>query len=453
MGIDEYVQFKHNSNSKWFIEEVSSVKNQARVQRVLELKEYLDGEHDILYSPSYEYNGKTFEPRKIVLQYAKTILNFQTSFLMGNPITLTGKENVQKEYQKVYKRGNFHTVNRKITDKLNKYGSCAEYVYLDSDKKIKSKVIDPSELYPVYDHENMLVAVIQANMVDNIQYYTVFKHDTVERYGMKGDKLQLISVNPSLTGLPIIYHTNDNEQNEKEGRSSLEDYKRILDTLEQLISKFVDSFYKTHSPVLVTVGQGIAKDSNIPSNIAGVGLRLDDAGDAKFLVPTLDSKSFRESYDTLLQSLLDVSQTPAVSMNKTDISNLSETSIKMLFQLAIIRAGIYEDILREGIEQRHEKIKVLLALNGVKVNEDDYDTLDMVFNLAMPSNDQETIEKLSKQFNDGALSVESYLEQSPFVNNPKLEMKRLGEEKDKVVQKVEDNKDKDIDNDKVKEEL
>ncbi|CAI8818752.1 hypothetical protein EMIT07CA2_210080 [Brevibacillus sp. IT-7CA2] len=50
------------------------------INKIVDTKEYLSGNHAILQAPSYIYNGKEFKPRKIVLQYAKKILNFSTSF-------------------------------------------------------------------------------------------------------------------------------------------------------------------------------------------------------------------------------------------------------------------------------------------------------------------------------------------------------------------------------------
>jgi len=136
------------------------------------------------------------------------------------------------------------------------------------------------------------------------------------------------------------------------------------------------------------------KGEGLPSNVVGGGVTLDDSSDFKFEGNKLDYKSFETIYKTLQQALFDVSQTPAVSMNKTDISNLSEVSINLLFQLANIKASMNEQYMREGIEQRFDKIRELLALQGIEFNDDDYDSLDTVFMYATPVNDKEIIQNL-----------------------------------------------------------
>jgi Phage portal protein, SPP1 Gp6-like len=430
MSLERYIQEKYDGEKYWFVEEVQSIANQQRVQDVIGKKEYLNGSHKILQRASYKYNGKEFTPRKIVLQYAKTLLNFQKAYLLQNSLTLTGKDNVVKEYQKVNRKGKYNRVNLKILDKVLKYGQCAEYLYMDKGM-IKSKLIDPSEGYPIYDHENNLIAFVEAYMSDGIEYYVVYKEDVVESYNNKGGEMRLVEQHANLSGLPIIYH-NDNELSDTEGRSELDDWIGILDNMEDLISKYTDSFYKFMNPIPVSIGQQL-KGEGVPSSVVGGGLSLDDGAEFKLVSNGLDYQSFETIYKTLLQSLLDISQTPAVSLNKTDISNLSEVSIKLLFQLAEIKAGMNEMFMREGIEERFDKIRSLLEqYKGIKFADDVYDTLDVEFQYAQPQNDKEIIENLRELRMLGGMSLESLLEKSPYTTDVRQEIERIQSEGNSV---------------------
>jgi hypothetical protein len=421
--LERYIEEKYDGETYWFVEEVASISNQLKVQNVMSKKEYLNGNHQILKRDSYKYNGKDFNPRRIVLQYAKTLLNFQQSYLLQNPLTLTGKDTIVKEYQSVNRKGKYDRINSKILDKVLKYGQCAEYVYMDKGV-IKSKVIDSSEGYPIFDHQNNLISFVEAYVSDGIEYYLVYQDDVVEMYNNKGGDMRLVSQYANLSGLPIVYH-NHNELSDIEGRSELDDWIGILDSMEDLISKYTDSFYKFMNPIPVAVGQQL-KGDGLPTQVIGGGLTLDDGSDFKLVSNGLDYKSFETIYKTLLQSLLDVSSTPAVSLNKTDISNLSEVSIKLLFQLANIKAGMNEQFIREGIEQRFDKIRVLLdKYKGIKFGDGDYETLNMVFRYATPSNDTEIIKNLKELRLIGGLSLESLLEQSPYTNDVQMELDKI----------------------------
>ena len=439
---DKFIKEYHENRSDWFIEEVSTVANQTRVNKIIDLKEYLSGFHAITQRPTEMYGGKEFNPRRIVLQYAKTLLNFSTSYLLQHPITLTGNEKVVSEYQKVNKKGKYNRINLNILDKVNKYGLCAEYVYMDKGV-IKSKLFDPSSSFPIYDHENTLIAFIEGYVNNAVSYYTVMTDEVVYKYDDNGGELRLTGQFPNLSGLPIVYH-NQNELSDTEGRSELEDWISILDSMEDLISKYTDGFYKFMNPIPVAIGQQL-KGEGISANVVGHGIQLDDGSDFKLVSNGLDYQSFNTIYKTLVQALLDISQTPAVSMNKTDISNLSEVSIKLLFSLANIKAGMNEQYMREGIEQRFDKIRKLLEYKGIVFSEEEYESLDFVFQYAMPSNDKEIIENLKALDEMGAISLESILTHSPYTSDIQQELKRLSEQGGKVEDKkdhVDDDKDK-----------
>jgi hypothetical protein len=93
--------------------------------------------------------------------------------------------------------------------------------------------------------------------------------------------------------------------------------------------------------------------------------------------------------------------------------------------LANVKAGINEQFMREGIEQRFDKIRQLLELQGIVFSDEEYETLDFVFHYNMPSNDKEVIENLEMLNNMGAISLETILAKNPYVNDVNTELKRL----------------------------
>lgn len=363
MNLQQYIKEYHEGRSDWFIEEVQSVTNQQRVMNVMNLKDYLNGQHKILQKPNEKFGGKEYVPRKIVLNHALTLLNFQVSFLLQNPITITGKERIVKEYQKINRQGKYDRLNYKILDKMLKYGQVYEYVYLDKNT-IKSKLIDASEGYPVWNDENEMIAFIQAYTVNGVDYYVVYSDDVVETYNNKGGELRLIGRYANLSGLPIVYKTM-NETNENEGKSELENWISILDNLEDLISKATDAYYKFITGIPVVTGQQL-KGEGLPVDVVGAGIVLDDLGKFEFVSNKFDSNAFDTLYETFLNALYTVAHLPAIAVGRTDISNVSTEAVRILYQLAMMKAGQNEQYMREGIEQRFEKIRRLLAYKGIK---------------------------------------------------------------------------------------
>lgn len=424
MNLEQYVNVKYKGKSTWFVEEATSYENQSRILNVSGIREYLNGEHDILKRPNYKYNGEVVEPRRIVIQLAKTILNFKAQYLLKNPVNLIGDESMVKEFSKVNKLGRLDDTNVQILLQLLKFGEVSEYLYIDNRGRIKSKLISADCGIPVYNNYNEMIAFIEHYTFDSITYYNLYTESSVQEWSNEGGKtITKIGERPSLSGLPVHYKTL-HELNDRLGKSELDDYQNILDNMEDVISKYIDSMYKFINPIPVVTGQQLT-NSAIPKEIVGAGLTLDDGSDFKLVNGSLDSKSFDLVYKTLMQTLLDVSSTPAVSMNKTDISNLSEVSIKLLFSLADTQAGVNETYLREGFSERWEKVQRLLKFKGITVSDDEMCSLGFNFQYNTPSNHKEILDNMKTQFDMNAISLETIIEQSPYVNDTLRELSRL----------------------------
>lgn len=449
MNLQEYVNRYYDGDSNWFIKFTNYTNahvninhqndmpyvasNQERIANIINIKEYLAGQHAILNKSVEMWNGKEFHPRTIVLNYAKTILNFSTSYLLKNPVTISGDEASVPIMKDIYKRGHYNKVDYDVLDKVCKYGSVAEYVYLDKDKNIQSKLINPEDSYPVYNDENEYIGFVEYfTSINNVSYWNVFSDDSVKKFDDFGGDISLRGEFSNPSGLPIIYK-NKNELDETAGRSDLEDYVGVIDNLEELISKYTDSIYKFISPIAVVVGQklstGKSGEGALPTTIVGSGLQLDDGGSFDFVNGQLDYQSFESVWKILYNSLLQVSSVPAVSMGVQSISNLSEVSIKLLFSLADLRAGMNEMYMREGLEHRFKAIETILKAKGTVI---DSNALDIVFSYARPLNQTDIINDLNTLRTMGAISLQSTVEQCPMTNNVAMELERIKAEGLKV---------------------
>ncbi|GIQ66815.1 hypothetical protein PACILC2_53830 [Paenibacillus cisolokensis] len=408
--------------TEWFIEEINKPYHWQRVNEILNIKEYLSGKHKILNKPSYQYNGRTYEPRKIVLQYAKVILDYGIGYVISNPITLTGDKKVTDEYKRVYKRGKYNSVDYDVMDKMSKYGFVAEYVYLDSDKQIKSKVIDPADCYPVFDVRGDYVSLIESWTVDNVTYYNIYFPERVEQWTDEDGDLRKIGEFNNLGGLPILYR--NQSEIDVLGGSDLLDILPILDNMEDLISKATDAYYHHTTGIAVMKGQQL-KGDGLPKDLVSGGIVIDHDADFFFAQNKFDHQAFEALYKTLTSALLDIGHVPAVSMSKTDISNLSEVSIRLLFNLADMKGAQNAKFLREGIEQRFDKIRRLLEYKNVTFTDDEYDTLGIVFHFARPSNDKEIVDNITALRAANLISVESAIERSPYVTDVQGELDKI----------------------------
>lgn len=427
MELEEYIKLNYNGDPLWFVDEVKQFHHQKRIVDVIKTKKYLSGKHAIMDRVVENYNGKPYEPNKILLQYGKLILNLEQTYLLGSPLTITGSQEVAKEMKRVYKKGQYDNVDVQLLQNIVKFGDSFEIIYLDAKSKaIKSKVIENENAYPVYDDEGELVSFIEHYISGDEanEYFIVFSETEVQKWSTIGTgKLHLISTSKNIGGLPIHYH-NVSEFNPLFGTSSLDDFVGIIDQMEDILSKFGDSFYKHHNPIPVVTGQQLT-GGGINKHVVGGGLQLDDDADFKLVSVDLNEKAFETIYNTLKQELLNISSTPAVSLNNTDVSNLSETSMKILFTLADMKGKMNERYLRNGLESRFEKIIELLERKGIEFTEEDIDSLDVVFSYSKPQNETEIINNLVSLKGIGAISNETAIEINPYISNTNQELERL----------------------------
>ena len=340
---------------------------------------------------------------------------------MGKPLSITGEDSTVKLLNKVYRQGNFNNVDFRIVDNVNKYGDCYEYLYLDN-KKIKSKLISPDCAYPVYSDNGEYIAFIEhwKDALSSVFYYNVFYADKVEEWNNAGGKLIKVNEYVNISGLPIHYH-NINDYDELFGRSELKDIIPILDEMEDLLSKLGDSVYtNSMNPMPIVIGQRI--DSSIDADAMGYLLNLEDGADFKYANASMDYNSIKLLYDNLKQHLLDISCMPSVAMGNSNVANVSEISLKLLYQLADVKAMLNEKCIRVGLYERLEVIEGLFKRLGINV---DCSEIDVVFNYSRPVNVNDIMDNMKKQYEMGAISKQTIIENSELTNNVSKELVRL----------------------------
>lgn len=427
--LEEYIKEHYDGSSTWFVDAVSDSWQQKRVNNILSVKDYLSGNHIIKQRQIEYHNNKPFKPSAIILNYAKMITEFQTQFLLKNKLTLSCDDiETLKVLRSVYMNGKYHLFDPKLANTMIKYGEAYEYVYVDGKGNITSKLFDPADSYPVYDDTGNMVAFVHYYCINGVSYYEVFTDESVTTYTDSGGELRKTGEYVNISGLPIPYII-PSETDELMGVSSINDYIDILDAMEKLLSKYHDAFFKYLQPTPVIKGDplnlGRDGEARIDPNIVGYALQLKEDGSMEYLTGKMDYQSLKAMYDILKQSLLDVAGLPSVVMAGAEISNISETSIKMLYSLSMIKAAMFEQYLERGFNTRFEQIAKILKLKGIDI---DVSGIDVIFEYNLPSNAKEVIENLKALREIDAISMQTLLSRSPYIYDTAQELALLAKE-------------------------
>lgn len=420
--LDYYIQKQYGNDPMWFKEEVLQGNHAKRISDVINNRDYLAGRHKVLMRQDSQYKGKTLVVRKTILNYAKTVLKFHNTYLLGKPVQLScDDENTVKTLTDVYRLGQYDTVDYQIIDRVNKFGDAYEAMYVDNGT-IKSKVLDNACSYPVYDDRGNYIAFIEhwTDAYTAITFYDVYYPTYVEHWDNEGGEERLVSTD-TCVGLPIHYH-NFNDEDYNCGISLLTDMKPILDDLEDIMAKMGDAIYvNTLNPMPVAVGQRI--ESSIPADATGYVLNL-DVGDFKYANCNIDYNTIKLYLDNLKQFLNDIACMPSVLGSSTNIANISEVSMQILLMMANVFADENKKWLNSGFKQRFAMFKKILGMQGISVDDD----VDVIYNVSMPVASTEMVANLKALQEMGAISRETIMEKTEYVSDVEVEKKRLASE-------------------------
>ncbi|WP_457941938.1 phage portal protein [Caproiciproducens sp. LBM24188] len=408
----------------WFQDEINKTEHMKRISNVVDIKQYLLRLHKVLQRKDFKFKEETYTTAKIVLNTLKSIINFHTSYVVGNPISITGEQEIVKKYNSIYKKGMYTKTDYEIAEDLYTYGNAFEYVYSDNGV-IKSKVIANEDSYPVYDEHENYVAFIEywEDMENGHKNYIVYTPAMVQVY----QDNTLVDEYANLSGLPICYSSLDKSEYNFFGDSPLNDLMPIMNQIETLLSKLDDAINTlSMNPLGVSMGQRIT--DSIPKDICGATLNLEDGGDFKYVTAQMDYQNIKLLLDSLTQQLYAVASVPASVIGQGNIANVSEISLKLLFSQTDNKAKQMIQVLKEGMYKRFEYIRKLLKIQGVTFSDDMYDSLDITFSVNRPVDTQSMMNELKTQYDMGAISKQTVIDKSPYTTDTALELQRIADE-------------------------
>lgn len=432
----EYKTMQNKLGLNWYQNEVRKPEHMQRINMIADIDSYLLREHKVLQRPNFKFKDKDFQTAKIILQTVKTIINFHTSYTVGNPISFTGNKELVELIEKVYRKGQFTKQDYEITTQLMKYGNAWEYVYMDNNK-IKSKVFINDECYPCYDDKGNYYAFIEywRDKDSGAEYYTIYYLDIVETYIDN----ELTDTKPNLTGLPIHYKSMVPSAYTQFGEPFINDLIPIIDQVEHLLSKLDDAVTTLSlNPIGVLTGLSTL-DEQIDSDMTGACIQLAE-GDFKYASVTMDHANIKQELDSLLMQFYGIACVPSSVLGQSNVANVSEVSLSMLFNSTdnVARQNMFA--LKEGFAVRWEYMKKLMELQDITITDDLFDTLDCSFNVNRPVDTESTMKEMQMQRNMGAISRQTIIENSKHTPNTALELDRIKAEEndlDEVKEKID----------------
>lgn len=423
---EKELNYNTEPSLSYFKEQVGSSEHTYRQGKVTQIHNHLLRDHAVTQRANQKFNfkGKVFTPSAIVLQGIKSVINFHTAYLVGNPVTITGTPEAVELMNKYYRNGIYSKVDWQILNDLMTYGNAFEYVYLDENNNIKSKVFRNQDSYPIYD-ENMKYSYFVEywkNKKGGDEHFNIYYPTHVDRYLNN----RLIESKTNFTGLPIHYTTMDRACFDQFGDSMILDLIPIQDKIEALLSKLDDAITTLSlNPVGVVTGAKITESDMVDSNVSGAVLNLEEGNSFTYTSAEMDYQCIKYEMDQLYQQFNLIAGIPSSILGQNNIANVSENSMSMVYQLTENRGKQNINSLVEGFRQRWEKMRKLMNLINNPISDDDFDSLNVSFNISKPIDTKQNMENMKMQYDMGALSKRTIMELSPYTTDSAQELQRL----------------------------
>ena len=426
-SLQEYINENYPTNSNnWFETEVDKPHNMTASSKIVNEKSYLKGQHKIKRKSDITFKGETYPTSKRAYNIANSLNSFYVGYISGKECSLIGEnEDVLHEYERIYKRSNYYSINHDITKDLVTHGMAVEYVYYDAKTKLpKSKLLEPENCYPLYSKFGEYIGLISFSRLQiedkEVSYYYIYEEDKVTTYSDASGHMKKIDERKSF-GLPIVYRNSDGVYGENVGLCDC--VYELLDEYEDFMNKLSDSVYTNSlNPILAVSGQTLnMPKGSLSAEAVGWAITLDNGGEIKYVSSLMDNNTIKTYIENLEKQIYSIVVVPSVLVNG-NISNVSENSIKMLYSKADGKANAYRYILVNGFNTRNDIIARMLGYNDGEV--------ETVVNFSMPSADSDTINNLHTLYEDGVIDKVTYLEMCPLGFNTAQVLKRLEDEEE-----------------------
>ncbi len=419
-------------------------KHENFVSKLRKNKKYYDGEHTILdrSRTSGAPNSKT------VCNHAKDISDVASGYFMGNPITYkTSGTTDLAPLLKAFGKAHTDDTDADLALELSISGLGYEFLYLKN-KEIYSKPLNPIHTFIVVDdtiEENELFGVYYWKKKNDITGIYTWRATIVTEH-LKYDVSIPTGIEPTnvkTTGMdtpqqhlfkevPIIEY-----QNNKFCMGDFEQQIPLIDAYNTLMSDRINDKEQFIDALLILYGAELGDNEEETKEAARVLrenklLELPEDAKAEYLIRTLDETGVETLRKALKEDIYTFSHVP----NLTD-ENFSGNSSGVAMEYKLLGLEMLTRIktryYKKGLRKRIRLFCNVLELKEILIESD---SIIADFPRTLPKNLLELSQVIDNLKDD--VSAETLIRLLPFVEEPDREIKKVEEQRSKILRQQQE---------------
>jgi SPP1 family phage portal protein len=421
--------------------------HQAEVSKMNEGERYYYKENDITKRVIYKYDNEGNKlidheatNNKLASGYHKLLVDQKTSYVVGEPVTISSK--TDKDVQPVIDvlGGEFDDTLPDLVTAASNKGREWLHPYIDSEGEFDYIIIPAQEFIPIYDNTK------RKNLVAGIRYYTL-DDDTVkielwdDNYVTYYEKTNQGIVLDFSKGEPRQSHFHYGQNgygwkkvpfvefaNNTKRVSDLQFYKDFIDVYDKLTSDTSNTLEDVQQFLYAIRGYEGTDVQNAVTNFKRYkGVAVDENGGVDIIQGEVPMQSIDSFLNRLEDDIYQFGQ--GVNTNTDKFGNSpSGIALKFLFSLLDMKASVLQRKFEKGLREFCWFVCEYLEISG-KAKGMNCDDIQFTFNTSMLMNEFEHAQ--IAQISKGIISDRTIAEEHPWARNDEYE--RLQEQQPEFV--------------------
>ena len=373
---------------------------------------------------------------KIPIPYQSFINEIALVFLYGRPVKWTqrskGTDYAFEQYIKLLEHLRFNANVREAKRVAGAEGTSAMLFHVFRNKEGKPDVLlnvlskqNGDDIYLIKDQYKRMTAFAWGYYLNesgnrSIYHVDIYKDDTVY-YCKRVSVGWEVKAIPNVIGkIPVILFE---QELEHEGTQPM------IHRVESMESTDADVNDRFANPAMVATAEVL---NSLPKAEEEAKLFiLKEGGKVEYLTWDQASQSKANEYERLDKHILSKSFTPNIDFdNMKSLGNLSAKAIRKVMLLAVIKAEKRKETHDNYMNRTGNLLRAILGNVLDYQHKAEYEALQLGHEFQEPFGEDvsDILADISKQYNDGAISRQTYVEMSYLIKDAKTEIERLKQE-------------------------
>lgn len=455
------------TNEEYIIYLINKFKNSPKRALMVAGEKYYEGKHDILFAKRMGI-GENGEPEEIkylpnnhiVDNQYKKMVDQKNNYLLGKPFSIKCDNGATVTNLKPVLNKKFKRQLKNIGQGALNQGLNWLYCYYDKKGNWKFKRFDGYEIIPDWkdsEHSelNFAIRIYEVLLVNKSKEKTIEK---VELYTPKGVFYYILNGNKLIPDVKkfenyfTITTKKDNEEVEESYNWEkiplipfrynnkeiplLNNIKSLQDGINTILSTFENNMEEdSYNTILILLNYGGENLAEFRRNLIAyraVKVETDPeskiAGDLRTLQIEVNSENYKAILEIFKKALIENAMGYDAKDDRLG-GNANQLNIKSMYSDIDLDANNMETEFQAAFEELLEFISYYLSQTGQ--GEFNIEAVDIIFDRDMLMDESSIITNIQ---NSTDLSLKTRVENHPWVSDPELEMQRIKEEKQEMIE-------------------